>query len=581
MSRLLILFGSQTGYCQETAERIQREGRQRHFAVELLPMDKYVISNLPNEQLVVLVCSVTGQGEEPDTMKAFWKYLLRKSLASDSLSLMHFGVFGQGDSSYAKFNYPAKKLHKRLIQLGAHPLLPCGDGDDQHYLGVDGALDPWLTSFWDNALSLFPMPKGLEIIPANILPPSTYAIEMLDSECTNSVLEVENGEYKAQVKTNKLITAPTHFQDIRHFEFTVDDNEFQYAAGDIMVIYPQNLSERVKEVLEYFGWSDIADRLIEFKRDPEVKGHTIPAFLQKPITLRELFEKHLDIFGRPRRYFFQLLAFFATDPLQIEKLEEFSSTEGQNDLYLYAHKMKRTMFEVLQDFNSVKLPIKYLPDVIGFMRTRAFSISSAPSIHPKEIHLTAGIVKFKTRLAQPRLGVCTNWLAQIKIGDVIKFGIQRGTFRLPALNSHHPIICIGPGTGVAPMRSLILEYHQLSPSVPKILIFGNRNRKNDFLYENDWNEIPNLRLITAFSRDQDDKIYVQHKIEENGELLWNMIHNQSAHIYLSGNAKRMPIDVAEAFVKIIGQFGNLSEDMARKYFKNLEKTGHFQQECWS
>ena len=116
--RILILYGSQTGTAQEVAERVFREALRLHFKVRISSMDDYSIRDLIHEQLTVMVTSTTGQGDEPDNMKKFWKFLLRKNLPRDSLTKMRFGVLGLGDSSYPKFNFVAKKLHKRLLQLG-------------------------------------------------------------------------------------------------------------------------------------------------------------------------------------------------------------------------------------------------------------------------------------------------------------------------------------------------------------------------------------------------------------------------------------------------------------------------------
>lgn len=218
--RLLILYASQTGYAQETAERICREAKQRHYSVELKSMHEYKAEQLANEKLVVFICSVTGQGEAPDTMKAFWRYLLRKALPTDLLKEMSYGVFGQGDSSYAKFNFPAKRLHNRLLQLGAAAIVARGDGDDQHNSGVDGALDPWLDAWWTNCMALFPMPAGLEIIPSTILPNASYRFETVDGDWSFK----NRGSKLATVLKNNRITAPDHFQDVRHFEFEVDES---------------------------------------------------------------------------------------------------------------------------------------------------------------------------------------------------------------------------------------------------------------------------------------------------------------------------------------------------------------------
>ncbi|KAJ3335833.1 NAPDH-dependent diflavin reductase, partial [Kappamyces sp. JEL0680] len=307
----------------------------------------------------------------------------------------------------------------RLQQLGATPLLPRGDGDDQHYLGIDGALDPWLQEWWDKALQLFPLPSGLDIIPETVLPENTYNVQVLGTLA--SAAEPDWGDLVGIAQLNRRLTPASHFQDVRHFQFKT---EAPYHAGDVMVVYPRNRPEKVQKVLDYFGWADIADTPIQFQPNPAVAGKfaalipgtVLPHWLRNPISPRQLFENHLDIFGRPRRYFFQLLAFFALDAQHKERLQDFASTEGQNDLYMYAHKMRRTTFEVLQDFSSAKVPLKYLLDLVPAMRPRSFSISSSPAVHPSTIELTVAVVNYRTKLQEPRVGVCTDYMAHLASG---------------------------------------------------------------------------------------------------------------------------------------------------------------------
>jgi sulfite reductase alpha subunit-like flavoprotein len=135
------------------------------------------------------------------------------------------------------------------------------------------------------------------------------------------------------------------------------------------------------------------------------------------------------------------------------------------------------------------------------------------------------------------------------------------------------------GTGIAPIKSLLVEHCTNFPAIRNCLIFGNRNSQADYFFEKEWPA--NVKIFTAFSRDQSSKVYVQHRIIENGEYLWDMIHHQGAFIYLSGNAKRMPVDVSEALEQVFAQFGGLSVEDASKYLKTLEKSRRFQQECWS
>lgn len=133
--RLLVLYGSQTGTAQDVAERIGREARRRHFRARVQAMDSYDRSNLLEEKHIVCVAATTGQGDEPSSMRTFWKALRQSNLPADFLDGLRFATFGLGDSSYPKYNWVAKKLHRRLKQLGAVEICEYGDGDDQNHNG--------------------------------------------------------------------------------------------------------------------------------------------------------------------------------------------------------------------------------------------------------------------------------------------------------------------------------------------------------------------------------------------------------------------------------------------------------------
>lgn len=159
--KLTILYGSQTGTAQDLAEQIWRESKRFHFAGTVIPMDKYDVRGLIDEKFVVFVCSTTGQGDEPDNMKTFWKFLLRKSLPPNSLNALNFAVLGLGDSSYEKFNFVAKRLNKRLQQLGANAVHSIGLCDDQHDLGASAVYTKWISDLWNELLVQCPLPAGL------------------------------------------------------------------------------------------------------------------------------------------------------------------------------------------------------------------------------------------------------------------------------------------------------------------------------------------------------------------------------------------------------------------------------------
>ncbi|KAF9354689.1 NADPH-dependent diflavin oxidoreductase 1 [Mortierella sp. AD094] len=657
--RILFLYGSQTGCAQDVAENAAREARRMHFSATVSAMDDYDRSLLIREQFVVFIASTTGQGEEPDNMKKFWKFLLRKSHPSDALDHMEYTVFGLGDSSYIKFNWPAKKLYKRLLQLGATPFYEPAYADDQHYLGLDGTLGPWLTGLWKVALEKYPIPAHLKIIPQDVIFQNSFSLvfDSKDTPITDSQQQIsvtepiidfnkEPGSFLATLMGNNRITDPKHSQDVRHIEVLIKDPVFPgYHPGDVLNLRPRNLGKDVNEFLEYNGWTNIADD--PFTIIENLSDHTLPKHIPRRQTLRSLLTNHLNVFSTPRTSFFQLLVHFTDNEDEKEKLREFVSPAGQDDLYTYSHRVRRTIFEVLKDFKDVKVPLNYLLDLFPVIMPRSFSIASAPLASVSEqhqqqlengeaknvkgntgvIHTTNGdvalgdvegelewkidlcvaIVYYKTKLWKWRTGVCTKWLKSLQAAEDIGNGaedpdstipstpegiqepsqfwirIQRGTLKLPK-DPNSPLICIGPGTGVAPMRSFLHHRIYAQGATENVLFFGCRKREMDYHYREEWEEMERngqLRVFAACSRDQEDKVYVQHLIEQQAPLVWGLLHEKRGTILLSGSSNRMPADVTRALQRVISSQGQISIEQASEYLNKVEKEGRFQQECWS
>lgn len=255
--KLTILYGSETGVAQDFAESVWRESKRFYFEGAVKPMNTFDAPDLINEKLVVFVCSTTGIGEEPENMKLFWKFLLRKSLPSDSLTGMRFAVIGFGDSSYEKFNFVAKKLHKRLLQLGGTPLLDLALCDDQHDLGPSAVYLPWLQSLWNKLDTFYPSPSGQSPLgesPMEI----RWNVEVIDDKENDSrVMADQDCLYKQSTEVNvvdgvslKLIsnvrtTSEDHFQDVRLLSF--DSKKLSWIPGDILNVRPQNSSNKVDE----------------------------------------------------------------------------------------------------------------------------------------------------------------------------------------------------------------------------------------------------------------------------------------------------------------------------------------------
>ncbi|XP_057404445.1 NADPH-dependent diflavin oxidoreductase 1 isoform X4 [Balaenoptera acutorostrata] len=520
-TRLLVLFGSQTGTAQDVSERLSREAWRRELGCRVQALDSYPVVNLINEPLVIFVCATTGQGEPPDNMKNFWRFIFRRNLPSTSLCQMDFAVLGLGDSSYAKFNFVAKKLHRRLLQLGGSALLPVCLGDDQHELGPDATIDPWLHDLWEKVLGPHPLPLDLSLTPPGVPWPSKFTLKFLQevpSTCSEELCVTgtdpqgppsELQPFLAPMVTNQRVTGPSHFQDVRLIEFDITGSGVSFVAGDVVLIQPENTASHVQQFCQALG----LDPDQHFTLQPREPGVPCPARLPQPCSIQRLVSQYLDIASVPRRSFFELLACLSCHELEREKLLELSSAQGQEDLCEYCTRPRRTVLEVLCDFphTAGAIPPDRLLDLIPLIRPRAFSIASSLLAHPSRLQILVAVVQYQTRLKEPRRGLCSNWLASLDPGQGpvrVPLWVRSGGLTFPK-TPDTPVIMVGPGTGVAPFRAAIQERVAQGPraSPGNVLFFGCRQRDQDFYWEAEWTELQTrgcLTLVTAFSREQEE-----------------------------------------------------------------------------
>ncbi|XP_007945159.1 NADPH-dependent diflavin oxidoreductase 1 [Orycteropus afer afer] len=591
--RLLVLFGSQTGTAEDVAERLGREARRRRLGCRVLALDSYPVVNLIKEPLVIFVCATTGQGDPPDNMKNFWRFIFRKNLPPTALCQVDFAVLGLGDSSYTKFNFVAKKLHRRLLQLGGCALLPPCLGDDQHELGPDAAIDPWLHDLWGKMLELYPVPPGLSVIPPGVLLPSKFTLQFLQGlprteEQPEPMADPQGAPselqpFLAPMVSNQRVTGALHFQDVRLIEFDITGSGISFAAGDVVLIQPENSASHVQRFCQVLG----LDPDQYFTLQPREPDTSRPARLPVPCSVRHLVSQYLDIASVPRRSFFELLAGLSPAALEREKLLELSSARGQEELSDYCTRPRRTILEVLCDFPHTAGAVSpdYLLDLIPPIRPRAFSIASSLLALPGRLQILVAVVQYRTRLKEPRRGLCSSWLASLDPGQGpvrVPLWVRPGSLAFPETPGT-PVVMVGPGTGVAPFRAAIQE-RVAQGQTGNVLFFGCRHRDQDFYWEAEWRELERrgcLTLVTAFSREQEQKVYVQHQLKVLGPLVWRLLDSHGAHFYLAGNAKAMPADVTEALTSIFREQGGLSGPDATSYLTRLQRTQRFQMETWA
>lgn len=331
----------------------------------------------------------------------------------------------------------------------------------------------------------------------------------------NGELIFVTGGVVATVESNARSTPEAHWQDVRLLELTTP--KVDYHPGDVLTIYPKNFPEDVNSFLTLMGWDDIADDEVVFTLNPSSE---IPSSAASPplgsehglLSLRKLLTDYLDITSIPRRSFFAAIAHFTDDEMQKERLVEFTIPDLVDELYDYTTRPRRSILEVLQEFYTVKIPFEYIASIIPFMRGRQFSIASGGELKQgpdgqTRIQLLIAIVKYRTVIKKIRQGLCTRYIANLKPGSRLSVSFSKSGMKVDLAR---PSIMIGPGTGVAPLRSMIYERKQAFAEDPlrqpeQLLFFGGRSRQADFFFESEWTGLIDARLLEvfpAFSRDQ-------------------------------------------------------------------------------
>ncbi|KAG8687241.1 NAPDH-dependent diflavin reductase [Ceratobasidium sp. 394] len=580
---ILVLYGSETGNAKDAAERIGRTARRHHFLARVVGMDNFPLPTLIDEPLVIFVCSTTGNGVEPANMTPLWRALLRAELPSDLFEEMDFAVLGLGDSSYQRFNWAAKRLQRRLLSLGGQQICDRGDADDQDTRGPDGVIDPWIQTLFERIRARYPSPPGVDILPETGLYPATLQI----IPCPT--LPSSNGNFQhppealhhLTLTQNTRITRDDWYQDVRHIVLKAD-GDVKYEPGDVAVLYPENSPADVDTLLRRLGWDKDADNPIYVV--PSSSDRTPPLGYPNsttPTTLRTLLTKAAAITAVPRKSFIELLSYFTMDPLETEKLREFCTPEGQDDLFDYTTRVRRTTLEVLLEFRSAVVPQEYIADLFPELRPRQFSIASSLFAHPSEIHLCVAIVSYRTKLRIPRGGICTSWLAGLQSGTKLRIGLKEGTMRLLE-GSNRPMVMVGPGTGVAPMRAMLEERIARGES-NNVLYFGCRSANADYHFRSEWETYQERGHLThrlAASRDQDAKVYVQHLISLDSKKIKEWLVDRNGGLYISGSSNQMPTAVRKAVVTALKNECEWSEEASIEYVNAMEAEGRWCEECW-
>jgi len=428
----------------------------------------------------------------------------------------------------------------------------------------------------------------------------------------NSILDIVNkvsgttrdyfDSKEAKVVVNKELRADTSEGSTVHVELDLSGTGLVYETADNLGVLPKNHPDTVNVVAKLLGY----DLSTVFDLEPLSKTEDTKPIIPTPCTIETALTRYVDLNGKVSKHTLQCLAYFATDPKEKERLLHLVSPEGKGEYNQWITNAWRTLPEILEAYPSIKIDIGNLLEITSRLAVRYYTISSSSVVNPNRIHLTVSLVKQPKVENRVHLGVCSHHITfqtvpptengKIVHTDSKKNGftwpslhviVRNSSFRLPA-DLTLPVILIGPGTGLAPMRAFLQErsYHRKQGKTvgDTLLYFGSRYRAKDFIYEDEIKAYTGEGTLTqlhlAFSRDSLSKEYVQHKLKETGSQVWEYIE-KGAHIYVCGGIS-MGSDVTATFVAIAQEHGKMSSEAATNFIKNeLKSKGRYVQELWS
>ena len=376
----------------------------------------------------------------------------------------------------------------------------------------------------------------------------------------------KNNPFPARLVERRRLSAPASQKDTQHFSVSLAGSGLTYKCGDSLGVYPTNNPQAVAAVLRAAGFS--GDEQVTIPKDAA------------PIALREALSKRLSLNG-PTYKFAQLLHDRATDAAEKARLAAAIAEADPEKKKAWME--QREFLDLFEEHPSARLGAQEFIELLRKLMPRLYSISSAPSKYPQEIHLTVAVVRYETNGRQ-REGVCSTFLserARLDQPEVPVF-VAESHFGLPADDSV-PVIMVGPGTGVAPFRSFVMDRATRGAKGRNWLFFGDQRKDTDFLYADEWAAYLQSGVLTrldlAFSRDQAAKVYVQDRMRENAAELWSWLQ-AGAYFYVCGDAKRMAKDVDATLHAIVAEQGGLTPEAAVDWVKQFKKDGRYQRDVY-
>ena len=543
--KIAVLYASQSGTAETLARKLTKDLKARGHVASLTSLEGYAPATLAAERYAIFIASTYGEGDPPDAVQPFFQQLcLEKFPRYQDLS---YSVLALGDSSYEHFCKFGIDLDHKLATLGATRICDRVDCD----LDLDDTFANWKSSLIERIDSTSAALPARASASTTIVPPTAKPASLYSRE----------NPYLAPLIERRALTCDVSSKLTMHCAFSIADSKLEYEAGDACGVLPQNDGRLVSEILDTLKFSS-----------------EVPVQLPKTgsTTLWDALTRQLQITRLTRK----TIQAYATIG-QCQRLFDLLIPEQQSHLDKYTY--DRGLIDLLHDYPGVLRDPADLVAILPSLAPRLYSISSSPKAHAGEVHTTIAVVRYHSH-NRDRGGVASTMLAErVGVGDCQPVYIQPNKrFRVPT-DAAAPIIMIGPGTGIAPFRAFLYERRAIGATGPNWLFFGERCAATDFLYRDELESMREdghlTRLDLAFSRDQERKIYVQDRMQEQGAEFYRWLQ-AGASVYVCGDASRMAKDVDATLHAIIEQQAGLSTDAASEYVQQLKDEHRYHRDVY-
>ncbi|MGE5493309.1 MAG: assimilatory sulfite reductase (NADPH) flavoprotein subunit [Actinomycetota bacterium] len=536
---LLILHGSETGHGAGLARLAERKAAARGLTARNVAMVDFRTQELHEVRQLLVIASTHGDGDPPPAAVDFYDFIMGRK--APRLEGLKFAVLGLGDSTYERFCQTGKDLDLRLEALGAQRIHNRADCD----VDYEAKADAWL----DEVLELFARETPARAAP--VVAP-TVPVESVQSDAHHP--------FAATLLENLVLNGRGSEKETRHIELSLAGSGLVWEPGDSLGILPENDPALVAELLAALNLRPDQPLAEEGKEIPLAEA------LTRRFEITALTPGFVAAYGE------------AADAAPLRAL---ALPEKHGELRQYM--AGRQLIDVVAEFPARGLDGNVFVAMLRKMQPRLYSLASSAAAYPEEAHLTVAVVRYLS-LGRKRQGLASAYLAD-RLGSDGKVPVylsSNGNFRLPADDSTS-IIMVGAGTGVAPFRAFLQEREARGATGRNWLFFGERRFRTDFLYQVEWQRFLKDGLLTrmdvAFSRDQAEKIYVQHRLLEKAREVFAWLA-EGACFYVCGDASHMAPDVHRALAAIVAREGSMDAEAAEEYLKRLQRERRYQRDVY-